>query len=62
MIVVCSSLNFSAFSQVEQLEDTSSRPMLYGFYKDPQLNVVTNWSEIQNASLASGSHKASYLH
>jgi hypothetical protein len=31
--------------------------MLYGFTKDPQLNVVTNWSQLRQISLSAGSHK-----
>ncbi|KAM7526484.1 hypothetical protein LguiA_016386 [Lonicera macranthoides] len=46
------------YVKVKQLDETSSGQMLYGFYKDPQLDVVTNWSEIRNAPLLASSHKA----
>ena len=35
--------------------------MLYGFHKDPPLDVVTSWSETHKTTLFSRNHKASLL-
>ncbi|OWM67116.1 hypothetical protein CDL15_Pgr000568 [Punica granatum] len=44
--------------KVEELDDTKPGPQLYGFYKSPALDVLSNWSEAYNASVPADSHKA----
>ncbi|PKI51464.1 E3 ubiquitin-protein ligase APD2-like [Punica granatum] len=43
--------------KVEELDDTKPGPQLYGFYKSPALDVLSNWSEAYNASVPADSHK-----
>lgn len=43
--------------KVEELEETSNQPTLYGFSRTPALDVVTTWSETLNTSLPARSHQ-----
>ncbi|KAK4776924.1 hypothetical protein SAY86_005612 [Trapa natans] len=43
--------------KVEELDDTNPGPVLYGFYKSPALDIVSNWSESYNASVPADSDK-----
>lgn len=47
--------------QVKQFDDTVNGSRLYGFYKDPPLDVLVVSSELHSTSLPAKSQKASYL-
>lgn len=47
------------FCQLEELNESTSGLMLYGFYRKPPLDNVTTWSERHNLSIPADSHRAS---
>ncbi|KAL6998424.1 hypothetical protein U1Q18_008550 [Sarracenia purpurea var. burkii] len=48
---------FVEYIKVEQVDESKTGPVLYGFYKDPPRDVVTSWSQTHNISLPPGLHK-----
>ncbi|XP_030447688.1 E3 ubiquitin-protein ligase APD2-like isoform X1 [Syzygium oleosum] len=43
--------------KVEELDESKSGPMLYGYSKPPLLDVETTWTETHNVSIAANFHK-----
>ncbi|XP_057512746.1 E3 ubiquitin-protein ligase APD2-like [Actinidia eriantha] len=48
---------FVEYVKVEQLDEATTGPVLYGFYEDPPRDVVTTWSQNHSISLPAGRHK-----
>ncbi|KAK6943501.1 protein of unknown function DUF4792 [Dillenia turbinata] len=48
---------FVEYLKVEELDQSKYGPVLYGFSKQPPLDVITNWSETHTVSLASYTDK-----
>ncbi|KAF8402653.1 hypothetical protein HHK36_010742 [Tetracentron sinense] len=46
------------YIKVQEVGESKTGPILYGFYGTPPLNVETTWSESHNASVPANVHKA----
>lgn len=40
------------------MDDANTRPMVYGFYENPSLDVLTTFSEAYKTSLPANTNKA----
>ncbi|XP_027067136.1 E3 ubiquitin-protein ligase APD2 isoform X1 [Coffea arabica] len=48
---------FVEYVKIAEIHEAANGVMLYGFHKDPPLDVVTSWSETHKTTLFSGNHK-----
>ena len=47
---------------MEELDEPTPGPMLYGFYKVPPLEVITTWDQKLEAYMAPYSHRVSLIY